>query len=362
MTMTTITPATTVAVDAAELKAALAKIKPALTLKSGLEALTCIRVDATSEGVQLTATNLDLWLSTTIPGVVTEPGSLLVPAPILNKLLAAHGKGTVEISGLDAPGSRPKVSCKNASLSFEPVPVDEWPKLVLGSSRPVELNLDVLAELLPAVGPNERPVLCSVSVNDGEYCATDSHRLHIVRTGTDTGDQFLIAGDGVKVMSKYSGAAACSVYKADEHLTVQLDKSTKLVGRLLRYEYPQYRSLIPADQPHRITYTAEMVADLKTLTKLITGSISSPVVFHASEDENITMTITDGTKTATVSTPGNSPLKVAFSPQYLLDLLGGTTSNTLGVTDSLKPGVLREPAPEYGADAERVRLIMPVRV
>jgi hypothetical protein len=129
MTVSTNT-ATTVAVDAAALKAALAKIKPAMDGRAYNPVLHCIRVDATSSGVRLTATDLDDTLSTTIEGIVTEPGSVLVPFKLLNKLLLVHKKGTVEIIGA-AGDIEPTVRCKNLTLPFEALDVNEFP----GSTR-----------------------------------------------------------------------------------------------------------------------------------------------------------------------------------------------------------------------------------
>jgi DNA polymerase III subunit beta len=360
MTVTSVQTATTVAVDAAALKAALAKLKPALSTH-GAEVLRCIRVDATSSEVRLTATDLDNFLSTTIDGIVTEPGSVLVPYKLLNKLLMVHKKGTIEITGPAAEGVEPTVRCKNLSLSFEALAIDEYPRSNPGVGRAVELNLAALADITAAIGRDDsRPILCSVLVRNGSYVATDSYRLHIIDTPADTGEGFLIGRDGVLIAAKYKGTVTATVH--ERNVTIQLDETTTLVSRLVDGEFPPYKSLIPANPPQEIVLSNEFLADITALRKVTVGDPSAPLRISQGDGElELTIGGHYSDWKSKVTTPGSTTVEVGFNPNYLIDLLTGTTSNLLRATDSLKPPVLREPAPEVGEGAERVRLIMPVR-
>jgi DNA polymerase III sliding clamp (beta) subunit (PCNA family) len=233
------------------------------------------------------------------------------------------------------------------------------------TGRRVDLSADIITELLPAMSRDgSRPILCSVYVGKGTYCTTDSYRLHVVNTSTDLGDTFLIAGPAARVMANYKGTLACTV--GEREIRVVLDATTTLTGRLVGGEFPPFRSLIPASPPHRISFTDALAGDLKDVAKLRVGnSDGSPVRITAvGVDELELRRGVTGEKPAVVTTPGTSTLDtvIAFGADYLLDLIAGTTSNTLLVTDRLKPALIREPAPELGDGAERVRLIMPVRV
>jgi DNA polymerase-3 subunit beta len=352
MTVSTNT-ATTVAVDAAALKAALAKIKPAMDGRAYNPVLHCIRVDATSSGVRLTATDLDDTLSTTIEGIVTEPGSVLVPFKLLNKLLLVHKKGTVEIIGA-AGDIEPTVRCKNLTLPFEALDVNEFPRFDPGAGRTVELNLAALADITAAISQDDgRPILCSVLVRNGCYVATDSHRLHLVDTPDDTGEGFLLNRGGVLIATKYKGTVTATVH--ERAVTIELDETTTLVSRLVEGQFPLYKPLIPTDPPERIVLSSEFLPDITALRKVIDVDPSAPLRIAQGNGE-LNVTIGGPGRRPTVTTPGSTGVKIAFTPHYLVDLLTGTTSNLLQATDSLKPVVLREAAPEL------VRLLMPVRV
>lgn len=355
------TAITTVTVDAALLKAAMAKLKPAINKNMSAPALRCVRVDASATGVMLTATDLDVTLSTVVTGLVPADGSLLVPADVLNKVISVRPKGTIEVTGTGETGH---VRSGNARIEFEPVDVDEFPTAKKFTGRRVDLSAAIIAELLPAMAKDgSRPILRSVYVGKGAYCTTDSFRLHVVNTGADLGDTFLIDGSAAEVMAKYKGTLACTV--GENAIRVVLDATSTMHARLVDGEFPPFRRLIPENPPHRISFTDALTADLKDLVKLrLAGDTSTPVRITAANLDELELRRTGDYKPAVVTTPGTSTLDtvIAFAPAYLLDLIAGTTSNVLQVTDHLKPGLIREPAPELGDGAERVRLIMPVRV
>lgn len=358
MTVTSVPTATTLAVDAARLKAAVAKLKPALD--SHVPVLRCIRFDATSNGVRLTATNLDDTLSTTIAGIVTEPGSVLVPFKLLNKLLSVHKAGTVEITG-PRPDVEATVRCKNITLSFGALDVDEFPVFKPTAGRTIELNLAALADITAAISRDDyRPILASVLVRNGSYVATDSHRLHIVDTPVDTGEGFLMARSGVLIAAKYKGTVTATVHERD--VTVQLDETTTLTTRIVDGEFPLYKSLIPINPPDEIVLSDEFLADLTALRKVVDGDPSAFVRISQGDGElNLTIGTNNDAWRSTATTPGSAAVEIGFNPVFLIEMVKGTTSNLLLANGSLKPVVLREKAPELGDDAWRVRLIMPVR-
>lgn len=363
MTVTEIGTSTTVRIDAAALKAAMAKLKPAMPRATRYTnpVLQSVYVITAADKVIITATDLTLTLSTAVPTEAGSTGSCLVPAAVITKLLSVRSKGTVEITSAGDTGF---VKAGNLKLEFEPEDVGQFPLPGTVEGREVELNLAILPELLPAVSTDDtRPILCSVYIDSGTYAATDSYRLHIVDIGTDTGDPFLLPRDAAQVMAKYPTTVTATV--SDRHLRVALDESTTLITRLQEGEFPFFRRLIPEAPPQQITFTDALIGDLKDAMKARQESDSkTPVKITSTGFDELELAIGTGRKRTVVTTTGTSTLPdgIAFAPPYLLDLLTGTTSNELRVTDSLKPALLREPAPTYGDDAERIRLIMPVRI
>lgn len=353
-----VTTATTVAVDAAELKAAVAKLKPIIG-RHNAPVLGCVMVDAGGDGVLLTATNLDETLSIRLDGIVTEPGSLLVPLALINKLLSVHNKGTVEFRGPSIPEVNGTIRCKNVTLEFEPLPLNEWPVTNTGPGVPIDLNLAAIAEILPAVSDDEsRPVLCTVLVDGGTYVGTNSYILQLVSTGEATGGKFLLPRAAAVIATKYKGNVAATVH--ERNITIQLDERTTLISRLQEGTFPPYGTLIPANPPHRLEF-AELADNLKALRKL---DKTKSMRISQQEPGVLALTPVNGDVKGTVTTPGSltGVESIGFDPKYLLDTVAGTSSNVLLLTDSLKPAIIREPAPECGDGAERIRLIMPVRL
>lgn len=137
-----------------------------------------------------------------------------------------------------------------------------------------------------------------------------------------------------------------------------------MVARLLDGSFPLYKSLIPVRPPHSIAFTDAFMADVKDCIKLHKGDPSLPLRITQIGADTLELRITGGRRPTIVKTPGTSSLDgtLAVATRFIVDTLTGTSCNTIGCVDKLKPAVIREPAPEYGTGAERIRLIMPVRV
>jgi DNA polymerase III sliding clamp (beta) subunit (PCNA family) len=90
------TAALAVTIDATALKAAMAKLKPAICKTISAPSLRCVRVDMSGSDVMLTATDLDVTLSTVVTGDASADGSLLVPADVLTRSLARPGTSATE--------------------------------------------------------------------------------------------------------------------------------------------------------------------------------------------------------------------------------------------------------------------------
>lgn len=367
MTLTETPPviATTVALDAQLLRAAMTKLKPALPTRATSSVLQCVLVETDGTDITLTASNLDVTLTTTITGLVSSPGTLAVPAAVVKKMLDVRKKGTLEISGSIEGGT---VTSGNARLGFEGTDAGKFPLVAALQGRHITLNLDAVAEVLPAVSKDDsRPILTSVYVENGTYAGTDSYRLYVANTPDRTGGAFLIHRAGAEVMAKYKGIVSATV--GEREVMVVLDETTTLTARLVDGSFPPFRTLLPANPQNKLTFTDQMVLDLADVMKLGTPDPSNPVRLREVNGE-LELRINDpsGGRPAVVTTPGGSTLglspeaTMAFNPQYLLPLLKGTTSNTLWCVDTLRPALVREAAPEFGKGAERLRLIMPVRV
>ena len=135
-----------------------------------------------------------------------------------------------------------------------------------------------------------------------------------------------------------------------------------VMTRLIEGEFPNYRSLIPATQPNRLTVGREALLDAVRRVRVVAHDPSTPVRITMRED-GIELS-------ATAQDIGNAfeqldakfegtELTVAFNPEYLLAGIEAATGDevTLETVDALKPALLRSID-----SSDFLYLLMPVRV
>src|ERR1700746_3346125 len=134
---------------------ALSLVSRAVSPRSTLPILSNVLLETTAEGLRLTATNLDLTITTTVPAEVVREGRVTVPARLVTEYVA---------------------SLAEAPCTLELDPATQVLRVTCGIHRTNIHGLD-------AVEFEPRPVLTGVLLQlegDGvTLAATDGHRLAV---------------------------------------------------------------------------------------------------------------------------------------------------------------------------------------
>jgi DNA polymerase III subunit beta len=351
--------------DIPTLKKAVTTLKPVVPARghAALPVLRGVHIDARGDHMVLTATDLDRTARMTVLCETATEGQAIVPLLDLDKLL--KGKGRVELA-VDAEEVR---VVNGLTTRLRALPLDDFPKLDrrLGDYGPAfPLDLAAIASVLPATSKDQaRPILTGVLFEpDGTVVGTDSYRLHVA---TQVGD-FDPTGRAVPFRRMLVPAVAlAAVVKRGGPVTMRQHPEGVLIEgdgiswevRCIDGEFPNYKQLIPASQPAQVMLARPAFdTALKEIAAVARNSLGSPVVLHDGSPLRLTCKEQDSFDIET-EVQGFSDVKVAFNPGYLLDLLTGVDACTIGLTDALKPAMVRS------TDAEgrrHTRLLMPVRV
>jgi DNA polymerase-3 subunit beta len=135
----------------------------------------------------------------------------------------------------------------------------------------------------------------------------------------------------------------------------------RLTTRLIEGEFPNYRGLIPASQPNRLTVGRAVLIDAVKRVKLMARE-ATPVrlTFRTDSLELVAITQDVGQANEEIDAKyEGAELTVAFNPEYLLDGLEVTPGDevSLETVDSLKPALIRSIE-----STDFLYLLMPVRV
>ena len=195
--------------------------------------------------------------------------------------------------------------------------------------------------------------------------ATDSYRLAVRDLpGTSVlseGQSVLVPSSALKELGRLLGGAEevrLTLGEREATFTVGADR---LTTRLIEGEFPNYRGLIPASQPNRLTVAREALLDaVRRMRLLATDATPVRLVMRAEGLELVAIAQEVGQAHEALDAKyEGTELTVAFNPEYLIAGIEVTPGDevTLETTDAMKPALLRS------IDSnDFLYLLMPVRV
>lgn len=345
------------------------------TRGGSLPVLAGVRFDLHGDQLRLTGTDLELTITveTTVAG--ETDGVAVLQGRIASDLVKSLEAGRVVIT---AEADEAHISAGRFASSMRLLPAEEYPRLPEAAADAVTLSSADLAEALHQVvraasTDDSRPILTGVlmAAEDGglRLVATDSYRLAVRDL---PGTSVLREDQSVLVPSRALREVERLVGGADE-LTLRLGERDatfevrsgsgviRLTTRLIEGDFPNYRGLIPASQPNRLTVGREALLDAARRVRLMARE-ATPVRLAMNSEGLELVAITQDVGQAHEQLDAGydgSELTVAFNPEYLLDGVEVASGDeiVLETLDAQKPAVLR------GTDrGDFLYLLMPVRV
>ena len=358
-----------------DLVEALASAGRAVANRGGaLPVLAGVRAELTGDRLKLTGSDLELTIEVELEVGGERDGVAVLPSKIASDLVRSLGEPRVEVS---IEGDEAAITAGRFESSLRLLPADEFPRLAMPADEAVTLVADDFAKALHQVVPaasadDARPILTGVLLAaeaDGlRLVATDSYRLAVRDL---PGTTVLREGQSVLVPSRALKELVRLLGQTDEkEITLRLGEreaafevgGTRLTTRLIEGEFPNYRGLIPASHPNRLTVGREALVEAVRRVKLMAREPNTPVRLAMSADGLELVAITQDVGQAHEQLDAEyagEELTVAFNPDYLLSGVEVTPGDeiTLDTVDAQKPAVIRS----AGAQ-EFLYLLMPVRV
>ncbi len=336
--------------------------------------LKCVRVEAQSDVLLFSATDLELGLRCAVTQVeVEEPGGTLVVADTLGKIVHECDDEVLAIETTDnllhvrGTGSHFQIVTQDET-EFPPIPQMEGePDFTLEYNalrRLVELTSFAAARESSRYAING--VLWSVEEGKLTLAATDGRRLALAHMALLEGagrdmPQVIVPGKAMSLLGRMpvEPDVRVGVRITANQLLVDLGRSI-ISTALVEGQFPKYQDVIPADCDRvAVLGTAELHSALKRAA-LLTNE----------ESKGVRFTFADGTLTlssrapeqgeATVALPvrfEGETLEIGFNPVFLLDVLrvAHTDEITINLKEANRPGVVR-----LGEDF--VYVVMPVNL
>src|ERR1035437_8967631 len=131
-------------VSPSALGAALNLVSRAVSPRSTLPVLSNVLLETTDSGLKVTATNLDLAISASVPATVLDEGRTTVPARLLGEYVSSLAEAPCTIE-LDPQTQVVRLACGNHKTNLHGIDAVEFPPL---PARDNEANVEVASEKL----------------------------------------------------------------------------------------------------------------------------------------------------------------------------------------------------------------------
>ncbi len=342
---------------------------------------------ATDEGrLRLSATNLELGITTWISARIEREGSTTIPARTIADLVSTLPKDQV-LMDLDEGSQKLHISSGTTNTDIKCIDSQEFPPMPTPDlSEGLQINVTDLKEMIHQVAfaasqDEARPVLTGVLVegegNTLRMAAADGFRLSIRKAemSEEISDPFnvIIPARALTELARIAGDGKETVTMAFPRGRSQVVfrmKDIELTSQLIEGTFPDFKQVIPSRYETRTIISTDALLKACKQAEIFARESShiarvnikpgdeemqpgTVEIFAQSEETGSNETVVD----ATIEGPS---VLIAFNVRYLRDVLEvvGTPNVALETTQAVSPGVIRP----LGGNDGFLHVIMPMHI
>ena len=331
--------------------------------------------------LKLSATTLELAISTWIGAQIEQEGALTVPARLLSEFVGTLPSERIDLEGTTTPHGL-RLTCANNQARIIGTDADEFPPLPAvegGATVLVEPRAfrTAISQVIFAVATEDsRPVLTGVKVElegDGfTFAAADGFRLAVHKGKLA---QEVAEATQAIVPAKTLNELNRLLADQDEPVEMVLDpgkgqvlfrlKDVEVISQLIQGAFPNYSQLLPQSYTTRADVGVQEFLRAARTASIFARDGAGIIRIHIAPGEPGTLQVAaraeevgENSTELTTNVEGEEA-KVAFNSRYLMDVLGAISEERVAVevTTPSSPGVLRP----SGSDTY-VNVIMPMFV
>ena len=369
------------------LSAALADVGRAVASRTPLPITSNVLISTDAGRLRLSATNLELTITTWIGAKVDEEGVITVPARLLAEFVGSLPPEEVHLTG--ASGGRSlNVKCARFQANIAGTDPEEFPPTpTVEDGFEVDIAPDLLKQAIDGVAfaaatEDSRPVLTGVQIELKEgalvLAAADGFRLavHETKLGDELpeGSAIIVPAKSLQEVSRLASGQDYPVkIKVNEGKTQALFQfeTAAVVSQLIQGTFPNYSQLVPKEHVSKTTVDVGEFARATRAASIFARDGSGIVRLQTSESEENGVSglsisarseeVGDNEGEITATLEGD-PAKIAFNSKYLTEVLNvlGHGMVALETSSPSSPGVLRPVSPSEGVSY--VHVVMPMFV
>ncbi len=343
-----------VSIDRSQLAHALATVTRAIESRNSIPILANVLLAVEDGQLRLTGTDLDVEITTSLPVLDCQPGSVTVPG----KMLADIAKRATSDITLALDGGRLTVASGRSRYKLDVLPAEDFPSFSAGKFD-TTLELDLAALVAPCVHcistDETRYYLAGVYLHavDGRLIAvaTDGHRLM-----RNVGPEGAL-GYGVILPRKLVGLLpkGAVTVELSQHKVRVTSGATVITSKLIDGTFPDYVRVIPQSNANILTVDRQALMKAVERVAAVADDKSRAVKFVVGDV--LRLMLADKASDEVEATFEGEPLEIGFNARYVSDMLGalGEANVRFAFSDAGMPAVVR-------GEGEWTGVLMPLRV
>jgi DNA polymerase III subunit beta len=355
-----------------EFASRLAIVSRAVSSRGAVQILSGLLLQASPQGLELAATDMELSLRASLDAEVHGEGGAVVPGRLLTDLVRLLPEETVVLEQR-AEENSVHVSSGSAEYRLRTYAVEDFPRLPDAATGALSLLqaeplLETVARVSRAAGRDEsRPVLTGILVRFESgvlvMAATDSYRLAVKETALSGSAPELEAIVPARALDELRRITAVSseiqLGLLDNHAIFEAD-GVWLTTRRIDGQFPNYKQLVPESFEHDVRLPRDEFLDVIRRVAVMAQRSSPLRLSFAPGELTISAQTQDvGESRETLPAPyTGEPLEIGFNAEYLRDGIESVAGEELllRLINPLRPGLIQDSGGDFSY------LIMPIRL
>ncbi len=312
-------------------------VSKAVSNKITMSILECILINASSEGITLTANDMELGIETHIEGEVVEKGIIALDAKILLDIVRKLPDSKITIETDDQ--YKTVITCEKAKFTiigksgedFSYLPEIEKNESIIMSQFTLK---EVIRQTIFSISDNDSNKvmtgeLFEISGNEFKVVALDGHRIAIRKIELKNEYDYkkvIVPGKTLLEISKIlSGDEEkdVEIYITDKHILFELDQ-TIVVSRTIEGEYFQIEKMLSNDHETKISISKkELLNCIDRATLLVKEGDKKPIIIRIDDEKmelKINSTVGSMNEEIMIEKSGVD-IMIGFNPKFVIDAL-----------------------------------------
>jgi DNA polymerase-3 subunit beta len=355
-----------------ELVRQLSVVSRALSMRSTVQILSGVLLEASGEQLALAATDMELSLQVGLGSQVEGEGRVVVPGRLLVELARLLPPDDVAITHRPEDGVV-EVTCGAAHYKLHTYGVEDFPRLPDASAATL-FTVDRAALVGTAVKVSRsasrdesRPVLTGILVRfePGKLvmAATDAYRLSVKQTPLEAEApelEAIVPARALVELGRIAQGGGELQLGVHENQVVFTTDGTVLTTRRIDGQFPNYSQLFPETFEHELAIPRDELLDVVRRTAVMSQR-NSPLRLRFAEGELTVSVQTQELGEARESMPvpfSGEPLEIGFNPDFLREGIESVEEDELRLKliSPLRPAVIEVESEDFSY------LIMPIRL